>query len=81
MSKIEITAPMPGVFYTKSSPDSEVYKKPGDPVRKDDIICLIEVMKTYNQIVSEHVGTFVSYEVENEELVMVGQVLAIIEVD
>ncbi|MEQ9248681.1 MAG: biotin carboxyl carrier domain-containing protein, partial [Nitratireductor sp.] len=32
MSKVEIRAPMPGVFYRKPSPDSPPFKVDGDDV-------------------------------------------------
>ena len=81
MKTIEIICPIPGVFYTKESPDSPVYKEPGDTIAKGETIGLIEVMKTFNQIISEQNGKLVRYEVENEAMVMVGQVLAIIETE
>lgn len=81
MKLIEIICTIPGVFYTKASPDSTEYKKPGDIVNKDEIIYLIEVMKIFNYVESEIEGKFVRYEVENEEMVMPGQVVAIIEIE
>lgn len=72
---------MPGIFYTKPSPESENYKKSGDLVNKGDILCLIEVMKTFNQIESEQRGIFISYQAENGQLVTIGQVIAVVQTE
>jgi len=80
MQRIEIIAPLPGIFYRRPSPESEDFKKEGDHVGIGDTICLIEVMKTFNHIESEVDGALVNYLLDNEEPVMVGQVIAIIEI-
>jgi biotin carboxyl carrier protein len=79
MSKIELKTPIPGIFYKKPSPDCPDFKLPGDRVLLGDTLCLIEVMKTFNYIKSDVEGILVSYEVANEEAVLVGQVIIIIE--
>jgi biotin carboxyl carrier protein len=72
----QIQSPLPGTFYTKPSPDAQVYKKSGDPVTIGDVIGLVEVMKTFIEIKSEISGAFTSYAVEDGHPVTAGQALA-----
>ena len=49
----KILSPMPGTFYTASSPESPSYVKIGDKVSKGDTLCIIEAMKIMNEIEAE----------------------------
>jgi len=79
MAKIEVRSPLPGVFYRRPSPDEPNYKEPGDSVEVGEAIGLVEVMKTFTPVNAELAGTIISFEVEAEQAIMPGQVLAIIE--
>ena len=79
MAKTEIRSQLPGVFYRKPSPDEPNYKEVGDSVDVGEAIGLVEVMKTFTPINAESAGKIVSFEVDNEEAIMPGQLLAIIE--
>ena len=46
----EIKAFSSGIFYRKASPDSPPYVEEGQRIEKGKILCLIEVMKTFNRI-------------------------------
>jgi len=72
----QIVSPLPGTFYRSSSPDKPPYKSDGDAVAVGDVIGLIEVMKSFNEVKSEIAGTNVRFIAENEEPVMAGQPLA-----
>lgn len=76
----EVRAMMPGIFYRKPSPDDPSYKETGDSVAKGDVIGLIEVMKSFHEVVADADGTITSFQADNEEAIMPGQVLAEIEV-
>ncbi|WP_305985757.1 acetyl-CoA carboxylase [Roseibium sp. MMSF_3544] len=76
----EVRAMMPGIFYRKPSPDDPSYKEAGDSVAKGDVIGLIEVMKSFHEVVADADGTITSFQADNEEAIMPGQVLAEIEV-
>ena len=56
MAKTEIVSPLPGTFYRRPSPDKPPYKEVGDSVAKGDIVGLIEVMKTFNEVKAEADG-------------------------
>lgn len=46
-----VVAPTDGVFYRRPAPDVEAYVDVGTRIRRGDAIGLVEVMKTFNQIV------------------------------
>jgi len=70
-----ITAPLVGTFYSSSSPDSEPYVKVGDKVTKGMVVCIIEAMKTMNEIESETDGEIVEVLINNASPVEYGQSL------
>ena len=79
MAKTEIRSPLPGTFYRKPAPDQPPYKEPGDQVADGDVIGLVEVMKSFHEIRADCAGTITGFQVENEEPIMAGQVLAEVE--
>jgi acetyl-CoA carboxylase biotin carboxyl carrier protein len=77
--QIEVTAPMVGTFYRAPAPDAPPFVEIGKTVRKGDSLCLIEVMKLFTTIASEHDGRVVQIGAENAELVEYGRTLFVIE--
>ena len=77
--QIEVTAPMVGTFYRAPSPDAPPFVEVGATVRKGQPLCLIEVMKLFTTIASEHDGRVVQIGAENAELVEYGRTLFVIE--
>lgn len=45
-----VFAPISGVFYIAKEPGAEPFVKPGSKVKKGDTLCIIEAMKTMNEI-------------------------------
>jgi acetyl-CoA carboxylase biotin carboxyl carrier protein len=76
MSKTEIKSPLPGVFYRKPSPDSPSFKNDGDAVSPDDVIGLVEVMKSFHEVKAGVSGTGIRFLAENEDPIMAGEVIA-----
>lgn len=72
----EILSPLPGTFYRRPSPDAPVFKDVGDAVAVGDVIGLIEVMKSFNEVVADQAGTLTAFVADDEEPVMAGQALA-----
>jgi len=72
----QILSPLPGTFYRRPSPDKPAYKNVGDAVSIGDVIGLIEVMKSFNEVTADAVGTLAGFLVDDEEPVMAGQPLA-----
>ena len=72
----EIQSPLPGTFYRKPAPDKPNFKNEGDMVKEGDVIGLIEVMKSFNEVKADKAGKIVRFVADNEEPVMAGQALA-----
>ena len=70
-----IDSPMVGIIYLTPKPSSPPFIKSGQKVKKGDIICLIEAMKTFNEIKSDKDGVVKSILVKNGEAVEFGQPL------
>lgn len=79
MATKQILSPFPGTFYRRPAPDKPNYKSDGDEVTPDDIIGLIEVMKSFNEVKAGVVGRITRFLVENEDAVSTGQPLADVE--
>ena len=71
----EILSPLPGTFYRRSSPDKPAFKEIGDVVAVGDVIGLIEVMKSFNEVLADVAGTITGFPTDDEEPVMAGQLL------
>ena len=71
----EILSPLPGTFYRRPSPDKPVFKEIGDVVAVGDVIGLIEVMKSFNEVLADVAGTITGFPTDDEEPVMAGQPL------
>ena len=57
MTRHEVVSPIPGVFYRRPDPDSDVYAKEGQTIGADDTVCLVEVMKSFHQVPAGAAGT------------------------
>lgn len=77
--QVAVMAPMVGTFYRAPSPDAPPFVEIGQHVRKGDALCLIEVMKLFTTIASEHDGRIVQIGADNTELVEYGRTLFVIE--
>ena len=72
----QLLSPLPGTFYRKPAPDKPSFKNEGDMVAIGDVIGLIEVMKSFNEVKADKAGKIVKFLTDNEEPVMAGQPLA-----
>ena len=75
----KILSPMPGTFYTASSPETPSYVQIGDKVSKGDTLCIIEAMKIMNEIEAETDGVIKSILVDSGQPVEYNQPLFEIE--
>ena len=64
-SGLLVRSPMVGTFYASPSPDAEPFVKVGQSVNVGDTLCMVEAMKMFNQIESEHKGVIKRILVEN----------------
>ena len=74
-----ITSPLVGVFYAAPSEDADPFVKVGDPVKKGQVVGIVEAMKLMNEITSDCDGVVREVCVENSEAVEYGQPLFVIE--
>ena len=70
-----IDSPMVGIIYLTPKPSSPPFVKSGQKIKKGDTICLIEAMKTFNEIKSDKDGVIKSILVKNGEAVEFAQPL------
>ena len=74
-SFVSIDSPMVGIIYLTPKPSSPPFAKKGQKIKKGDTICLIEAMKTFNEIKSDRDCTIKKVLVKNGEAVEFGQAL------
>jgi acetyl-CoA carboxylase biotin carboxyl carrier protein len=67
--RIAVEAPMVGVFYRASGPDTAPYVEVGDHVEVGQTIGMLEAMKVFSEIESEHAGRVVEVLAQNGQLV------------
>ena len=75
----KVPAPLTGVFYRSSSPETTPYVEVGDRVEIGDVLCVLEAMKLFNEIQSDYAGTVLRIVPGNGELVSQGEDLFWIE--
>ncbi len=74
-----IKSPMVGTFYQAASPDADAFVKVGQKVNVGDLVCIIEAMKTMNQIEADRSGVVKEIMVENATPVEYDQPLFMLE--
>ena len=79
MASKQILSPLPGTFYRRPAPDQPSYKSEGDSVAAGEVIGLVEVMKSFNEVKATVAGKIVKFLADNEDAVMAGQPLAEVE--
>jgi oxaloacetate decarboxylase alpha subunit len=72
---VRIEAPMVGTFYRASSPTAPPFVEVGDRVEVGDVLCILEAMKLFNELTSEHAGTIRKVLAKNADAVEYGQPL------
>lgn len=75
---IPITADVTSVFYRKPSPEDDVFVEVGDEVEEDTIVCLLEVMKCFRQVMAGTKGRIEKICVQSADLVEEGTVMFLI---
>ncbi len=70
-----IKSPMVGTFYSAPSSDDLPFIKPGDEVKENTVVCIIEAMKVMNEIKAGVTGIVKEVLVENSDPVEFGSPL------
>ncbi len=74
----KVTSPMVGTFYASSGPGSPPFVSVGSTVEEGETLCIIEAMKIFNQIESEHAGVVKKILKNSGDPVEFGETLFII---
>ena len=77
--RIEVRAPMSGVFYRTPTPDHPPYVEVGETVKKKQIIALLETMKVFQKVKSPASGKIVEIIPQNESALADNDLMFIIE--
>ena len=78
-SKVEVRAPMSGVFYRRAAPDQPVYVEVGTVVKKKQILALLETMKVFQKVKSPASGEVIEITAEDQVALKDGDLMFIIE--
>jgi acetyl-CoA carboxylase biotin carboxyl carrier protein len=78
-NKGAVNSPMVGTAYRAPEPGGKPFVEVGDKVREGQTLCIIEAMKTMNQIPATRSGTVTEILVEDGQPVEFGEPLMIIE--
>lgn len=78
--RVEVKAPMSGIFYRKPAPDQPPYVEVGDMVAKKQVIALLETMKVFQKIKAPVAGRIVEIACQNEAAVKDDDLLFVIEI-
>lgn len=70
-----IKSPMVGTFYSRPKPTAAPYVKVGDVVQPDTVVCLVEAMKTFNELPAGVAGKVIAVLVKDEEAIDVNRPL------
>ena len=70
-----VDSPMVGTFYSSPSPEDPAYVEVGATVKEGDVVCIIEAMKTFNQIKSDVSGTIKAIHKQDGDPVEFGEPL------
>jgi biotin carboxyl carrier protein len=78
--RVEVRAPMSGIFYCKPDPDDPPYVAIGDTVKKKQILALLETMKVFQKVKSPANGKIVEIVPENETPLKDDDLIFVIEI-
>lgn len=75
----KVEAPLVGIFYASPSPEEQSFIEVGQTVKKGETLCIIEAMKTMNEIVAPCDGVISRIFAQNGDMIEYKQVICIIE--
>jgi acetyl-CoA carboxylase biotin carboxyl carrier protein len=68
-----VKSPIVGTFFRAAEPGAAPFVDVGTPVKKGQVLCIIEAMKLMNEIDSEYDGEVVKIYIENGQPVQYGE--------
>jgi acetyl-CoA carboxylase biotin carboxyl carrier protein len=79
--KMEVKAPMSGIFYRKPSPEEPPYVEVGMEVKKKQVLGLLETMKVFQKVKSPANGKVVEIVAQDETPLKDEDVILVIQTD
>lgn len=79
--RLEVRAPMSGVFYRRPSPEQPPYVEVGDIVKKKQVLGLLETMKVFQKIKAPAAGKVAEIIAVNETPLSDGDLMFILETE
>ena len=79
MARQDVVTPVPGVFYRRPDPASDPFVQEGDEVQAGATLGLVEIMKNFQAVEADGAGRLVEFLVEDEEEVVAGQPVAVLD--
>lgn len=76
----KITAPMIGTFYASPEPGAAEFVKIGEKIKPNTVVCVLEVMKLFNEVEAQVTGEIVEILVKDGEFVEYGQPLFVVKI-
>ncbi|MEE9446510.1 MAG: acetyl-CoA carboxylase biotin carboxyl carrier protein [Arenicellales bacterium] len=73
-----VESPTVGTFYARSSPDSDPFVQVGDTVTVGTTLCVVEAMKTFNEIQADKAGKIIEVLKTDGDPVEFGEILFVI---
>jgi acetyl-CoA carboxylase biotin carboxyl carrier protein len=80
IKRVEVRAPMSGIFYRRPAPQEPPYVRVGDAVTKRQVLGLLETMKVFQKIKCPVNGTIVEIVAQNESPLKDDDLIFVIEV-
>ncbi|MEE9421265.1 MAG: biotin/lipoyl-containing protein [Desulfatiglandaceae bacterium] len=77
--RIEVRAPMSGVFYRRPAPDQPPYVEKGDLVKKKQVLALLETMKVFQKVKSPTDGKILEIVAQSEATLKDDDLMFVIE--
>lgn len=79
--RVEVRAPMSGIFYRKPAPDQPPFVEVGDRVKKKQVLALLETMKVFQKVKSPSDGRILEILAQNESPVKDNDLMFVIQED
>lgn len=79
--RVEVRAPMSGIFYCGPGPDEPPYVAIGDTVKKKQVLALLETMKVFQKVKSPANGKIVEIVPDNETPLKDDELMFVIEAE
>lgn len=77
--RVEVRAPMSGVFYRRPAPEEPTYVEVGARVKKKQVLALLETMKVFQKVKAPTEGKIVEVVAENGATLKDGDLMFVIE--